>query len=86
MDAAEQLAYIEKIFKQAKRDSGLSSAGSLDAGTLYALVFLPSRAKGEVLAASGEKYYKSISGLDTDRDRRITKTDLAQRLYKSIPS
>ena len=57
----------------------------MSAGDLYAITFLPARAKNNVLTTSDEKYYKFNKGLDTNKDGKITTQDLSQRLRKYIP-
>lgn len=80
MSAVQQLDYVEKFFK------GKTPAnGTLDAGTLYALVFLPARAKNNVLTTKGEKFYNANVGLDINKDGQITKADLAARVAKFMP-
>ena len=63
---------------RAKQAAGLK--GRLSAGDLYALVFLPGRAKREVLTVKGEKYYNQNKGVDMDHNGDISKTDLARRI------
>ena len=80
MSAVEQMNYVEKLIKNMKKSAGYSDSATLDAGTLYALIFLPAYANKEVLASKGDKYYASNKGLDTNKDGKITKADLANRL------
>lgn len=80
MSAVQQLDYVEKFF-QGKTPAN----GTLDAGTLYALVFLPARAKNNVLTTKGEKFYNANVGLDVNKDGQITKADLAARVAKFMP-
>lgn len=80
MSVEQQLPYVEKYIKMAKRDAGFSSDARIDAGTLYSLIFLPGFAKREVLCSSGSSYYRANRGLDRNGDGHITKTDLANRL------
>ena len=80
MSAVEQLDYVEKYYLNTKKRAGFNSSEKLDAGDLYALTFLPARAKREVLTDSSEIYYTSNKGLDKNNDGKITKTELAQRI------
>ena len=80
MSAVEQMNYVEKLIKNMKKSAGYSDSATLDAGTLYALIFLPAYANKEVLASKGDKYYAGNKGLDTNKDGKITKADLANRL------
>ena len=71
--------------KNLKRPELLLPAGSkekLDAGELYALTYLPARANRSVLAQRGEKYYSWNKGLDLNKDGKITKDELAQRVER----
>lgn len=78
MSAEEQLNYVEKHLKQAKKIAGYGADEAIDRNTLYALVFMPARAKREVLTQSGEDYFSSNPGLQTGN--QITKTGLGKRL------
>lgn len=78
MSAERQLDYVEKYLISNKKSAGLR--GKVDAGTLYTLVFLPAFAKREVLCHRGDKYYGVNKGLDRNRDGRITKTELGNRV------
>ena len=81
MTALEQLDYVKKYLEKYKKAAGFKSNEKLDAGDLYALVFLPARAKRDVLTDSSEKYYKpNAPALDLNKDGKITKTELAQRM------
>ena len=79
MSATDQLDLVEKYIKSS---SPYKNGEELDAGTLYAVMFLPGRAKKNTLCSKGESYYTYNSGLDMDRDGVITKQDLANRLNK----
>ena len=79
MSATDQLDLVEKYIKSA---SPYKNGEELDAGTLYAVMFLPGRAKKNALCVKGESYYSYNSGLDVDGDGVITKQDLANRLNK----
>ncbi len=82
MSAEQQLTYVEKYLSNCKKSAGFKSGDKLNAGTMYTLVFLPAFAKREILAAKGDKYYNANAGLDVNRDGKISKEDLAQRVYK----
>ena len=81
MSAIEQLDYVEKYLQKAKKIR-FGSSEKLDAGELYALTYLPARANRSVLATSNEKYYKWNKGLDLNKDGKITKDELAQRVER----
>lgn len=80
MTPIQQLDYVEKFFVKNKAAAGFGANDKLTAGDLYALTFLPARAKREELTSSGENYYNSNRGLDTNKDGKITKSELAQRV------
>lgn len=80
MTPLEQLDYVERFLTNAKAKAGFSSNDKLSAGDLYTLTFLPARAKREVLTQTGENYYNANKGLDSNKDGKITKTELAQRI------
>ena len=80
MTPIQQLDYVEKFLLKNKKYAGVSSSGRLSAGDLYAIVFLPGRAKRDVLTTSTESYYKWNPGLDLNKDGKITKAELASRV------
>ena len=80
MSAEEQLTYVEKFLVTNKKSAGYSSNTALDAGSLYALVFLPSRAKFSTLSTKNDKYYAKNKGLDANNDGKITKDELNTRV------
>ena len=82
MSPIEQLDYVEKYLIQAKAAAGFSSSDKISAGDLYALTFLPGRANREVLTSQGENFYAQNSGLDANKDGKITKTELGQRVKR----
>lgn len=87
MSAIEQLDIAEKYLKIAKSRI-FADNERLSAGNLYAITFLPGRANRSILCTSGEKnskgellnYYEENTGLDINKDGKITKDELAQRL------
>ncbi|MBQ6516838.1 transglycosylase SLT domain-containing protein [bacterium] len=79
MSAIQQLDYVEKFLINAKRSAGFSDGEKLSAGQLYALVFLPARAKQEVLTTSNEAYYRCNSATDTNGDGKITRSEMDAR-------
>lgn len=80
MTAEQQLPYVEKYLKMSKKNAGFDANHQLSAGELYALVFMPAKAKKEVLCSSGTKAYSLNRGLDRNRDGRITITELGSRI------
>ncbi len=79
MTPIQQLDYVEKFYLNNIKTFGLSGK-KLTAGDLYTLTFMPARIKGEVLCQTGSKEYAANKGLDTNRDGRITKTELGNRV------
>jgi len=80
MSPIKQLDYVEKCLMNAKSAAGFSSSHRLSAGELYALIFLPARANREVLTTRGENYYAANKGLDKNKDGKITKSELGNRV------
>lgn len=83
MPAEQQLQYVEKYLVAQKKTAGFSNDTTLDAGTLYALTYLPKYAKQEVLATKANDskgHYSQNKGLDANKDGKITKTELGNRL------
>ncbi len=80
MTPLQQLDYVEKFLVQNKKSAGFADSARLSGGDLYSLVFLPGRAKREILTSRGEKYYKHNKGLDLNGDGNITKSELDQRV------
>lgn len=76
MSAAEQMKFVERFFESVRLPQGAS------AGQLYAYVFLPGRARRDVLTVSGEAFYDANRGLDMDSDGRITIADLDARMAR----
>ena len=79
MSAIEQMDLVEKCLMMSKKMKFPSNA-KLSTGDLYAITFLPAYAGREVLCTKGDKYYNANSGLDVNKDGKITTSDLAQRL------
>ncbi len=90
MPAIEQLDVVSDILLEFKAMSGFSASDKLDAGSLYAICFLPAAAKNEVLCSSTGSLnwaYSANSALDLNSDGSISKSDLANRLndkYKEM--
>ncbi|MBS5801938.1 MAG: transglycosylase SLT domain-containing protein [Brachyspira sp.] len=80
MSGIEQLDLVEKYLTLAKSYS-FSSSEKLSAGDLYAITFLPGRARRDVLATRGEAYYV-CNPIDEDNDGVISKRDLETRLNR----
>lgn len=82
MSAEEQLVYVEKYLQNAKKKANLKDNDKVTAGTLYAMVFLPSRASQNIIAESHENYYQAgdNENLDLNKDGKITKNELGQRI------
>lgn len=80
MTPVQQLDYVEKFFNKVKSTYGFEGK-QLSAGDLYALVYMPARAKRDVVASASEgKVYSLNKGLDKDGDGQITKADLQRRV------
>ncbi len=86
MSPIDQLDYVEKFMVKNKKMFGFGENERLSGGQLYALVFLPARAKREVLTQSGENYYSANKGLDANHDGKITKTELDERVKSKYVS
>ena len=83
MSPEEQMVYVEKYLVKAKKSAGYTNDAKIGAGTLYALTFLPGYAKNDILAEKEKdpnKYYAQNSGLDLNKDGKITKADLARQI------
>lgn len=88
MSGVEQLDLVYTCFKSSKAIAGISDSTKLDAGTLYALCFLPAYANREILCSANDPetaiYYNANYGGDEDGDGNISKTDLAVRMQKKF--
>ena len=80
MSAMDQLDYVKKFFIRAKEIANIPPGETISTGTLAALAFAPARAKQEILATDGELAYNNNKNLDKDDNKKITKTELADRL------
>jgi len=80
MTAEQQLPYVEKYLANTKRRAGFGSNEPLSAGQLYALVFMPSKAKQGVMCAAGTKAYSWNKGLDKNHDGIISINELGKRI------
>jgi len=81
MNSLEQLDYVEKYIKMGK-ERKFSPDKVLDLGTLAALVFRPGYADKEILAKKGEDAYKNNPQYDTNNDKKIKKSELADWIRK----
>lgn len=80
MTPVEQLDYVEKFFIKVKNRYGFKGK-KLSGADLYALVFMPARAKNDVLTSDTDgKSYRWNKGLDKDGDNKITKADLEKHV------
>lgn len=82
MSPIEQLDVVENTIMKSKIQAGFAPNAKLSKADLYALVFLPARAKNEVLCRKGEgnRFYESNSSLDYNGDHKITKEEMAHRI------
>ena len=90
MSAIEQLDLVEKLYLELRRQKNIPANKKLDAGTLYALIFLPARANREILCEKGEinpktgkllGYYEQ-NPMDDNGDGKLTKSELVIRINK----
>lgn len=87
MTPMQQLDLVEDTFLKSKKQYGFGDS-KLSKEDLYALIFLPGRAKNDVLAVKGEtgkngkllRYYEDNKGLDANKDGKITKAEMAVRI------
>lgn len=82
MSAEEQLkpgGIVERYLAAMKKKAGFKDGEKLSGGQVYALVFMPAKAKKQVLTSSG-KAYSWNSGLDHNHDGQITMADLDARV------
>ena len=80
MSAMEQLDLVEKLLVRSKSFK-FGKNEKLSASDLYAIVFMPARAKNDIVATTkdGDNYTQNL-GLDRNRDGKITYAELGQRL------
>ena len=79
MSPTQQLKYVEKYLSREIQSRGLQGK-RLSAGDLYTLVFMPARAKSEIISSVGTKAYSWNQGLDLNKDGLITKSELGQKV------
>lgn len=79
MTPIQQLDYVEKFYLKNIQTFGMQGK-RLSAGDLYTLTFMPAKVKGEVLCQAGSKEYAANKGLDANKDGKITKTELGNRV------
>ncbi|MEI8128665.1 MAG: transglycosylase SLT domain-containing protein [bacterium] len=80
MSAEQQLVYVEKYLQRAKGQAKFAPDHKLTSGELYALVFMPAKAKQEVLCSVGSSAYRQNKGLDVHKDGQVTKSDLTAKM------
>ena len=80
MDVMQQLDLAEKTLIREKEVAGFPQNHRLTAGELYAINFLPAGASSNVVSSRGDGNYEHNSGLDIDKDGKITQQELAQRV------
>jgi uncharacterized protein (TIGR02594 family) len=76
MNRTEQMEYVDKWFDVVHLPRGA------DAATMYTSVLLPAFQRKDVLTEKGSIYYKGNVGLDIDKDEKITKADLSERIRR----
>lgn len=82
MTADQQMVLVEKYLKTMRKVAGFHPSHKLTSGELYALVFMPARAKSQVLCSRGSGAYDGNTPLDKNRDGHITKADLEAQLSR----
>lgn len=84
MSAEEQLApggVVERYLANAKKSAGFSNNEKLSGGQVYALVFMPAKAKQGILTQRKDGAAYSLNkGLDTDGDGQVDVNDLNDRI------
>jgi len=80
MTAEQQLPYVEKYLASAKRKAGFGANDQLSAGQLYALVFMPAKAKQSAMCSAGTKAYAWNKGLYKNHDGVISIGELGTRI------
>lgn len=83
----EQLPYVRNFVLSVRETYVEDSTKTLTGGELYALFLTPNNINSKFLAAANDaktgRYYRQNSGLDFNKDKRITKHDL-QRVLNDI--
>jgi hypothetical protein len=74
MSRSEQLEWVEKYLKANKLPVGAT------AGQIYAAIFMPANIHKDSLAKYPSKAYTANSGLDSNKDKEITISDLSARV------
>ena len=82
MSATEQMVYVREYMTKAKKNAGFSESDKLTAGQVYSLVFMPARAKREVLTTSDELAYQWNAPTDLNGDGKITRTEMDIRAQR----
>ncbi len=82
MTALEQLDLAELVLIRAKKIAGFPANHRLTAGELYAINYAPANARKDVVAKRGDGLYEGNEGLDLNKDGRISKNELGQRVKK----
>lgn len=80
LSAEQQMPYVKEYLINAKKSAGFASGEKLSAGQLYALVFMPAKAKQEVMCSAGTLEYAWNKGLDANGDGIVTSTELGNRI------
>lgn len=80
MTALQQLDLAELVLIRAKKIADFPANHRLTAGELYAINFAPANAKKNSVAKRGDGLYEGNEGLDINKDGKITKNELGQRV------
>ncbi len=90
LSVAQQIPIVERSIAAGLRGAGVTNPPNV--GVLYAVNFLPQRVRDRgtspdtVLTVRGEGYYDGNSGLDFNKDGKITIADLSDYLETKILS
>lgn len=76
MTAEEQMPYVKKYMRQAKKDAGYGPDDYLSGGEVYGLVFMPALIKRGGGYKEGTKNYSQNRALDINDNGIINKYDL----------
>ena len=83
MSPLEQLDWAEKSLLRAKQIAGFSNSHRLSASELYAINYAPAYAKRKAyVTKKGDGLYEGNSGLDLNKDGKITHDELAQKIKR----